>query len=43
MEADTPKTILIFLINGVNSLLGWNAAKVYQQALAIMGNEIDGN
>ena len=25
MEADTPKTILIFLINGINSLLGWNA------------------
>jgi membrane-bound lytic murein transglycosylase B len=25
------------------ALQGWNAAKVYQQALAIMGNEIDGN
>ena len=25
MEADTSKTILIFLINGINSLLGWNA------------------
>lgn len=25
------------------ALQGWNAASVYQQALAIMGNEIDGN
>jgi hypothetical protein len=25
MEPDTSKTILIFLINGINSLLGWNA------------------
>jgi hypothetical protein len=25
MEPDTPKTILIFLVNGINSLLGWNA------------------
>jgi hypothetical protein len=25
MEADTSKTIIIFFINGINSLLGWNA------------------
>ena len=25
MEADNPKTISIFLMNGINSLLGWNA------------------
>lgn len=25
MEPDTSKTIFIFLINGINSLLGWNA------------------
>jgi hypothetical protein len=24
MEPDTPETILIFTINGINSLLGWN-------------------
>jgi hypothetical protein len=25
MEKDTTKTIIIFTINGINSLLGWNA------------------
>ena len=25
------------------AIQGWNAAKVYQQAIALMGNQIDGN
>ena len=30
-------------VAGYGAIQGWNAASVYQQAIAIMGKQIDGN